>query len=236
MARKSKRRRHPRVGEKRHTRRPFTIEKLPIAWQEWIKQQRAIPNVTPWEQIEERSASALAWKELPPETLRLFPRRRLPALNMWRWYDVTCLQLQRENEAQRQSSVAVANSLLRPGYKNLPESVRTALADQVFQLNRAVREGDQDEFQARLIDLGNLLARFQRNEIARLRAEAESKRVDELVRDAEAKRQSFEKTTDEAAKKIRKGGKLTVADINRIREQTFGLPPIERKPAAGHPA
>ncbi|KKM18452.1 hypothetical protein LCGC14_1665490, partial [marine sediment metagenome] len=71
--------------------------------------------------------------------LRLFPRRRLSGSNMCRWYDVACAQVQRENEAQRQSSVAVANSLLGGGYKNLPESVRTALSDQVFQLNRAVR-------------------------------------------------------------------------------------------------
>lgn len=228
--------RHPGFGERRRKRQPFGIEKLPIIWQDWIKEQRAIPNVTPWEEIERRSATALPWKDFPKETLQLFPRRYLPASNIRRWYDVACIQVQRENEAQRQSSVAVANSLLGGGYKNLPESVRTALGDQVFQLNRAVRKGDQDEYQARLIDLGKLLTRFQRNEIARFRAKAESKRVDELVRDAEAKRQRFEKTTDEAARKIRKGGKFTVADINRIREQTFGLPPIERKPAVGHSA
>ena len=236
MAQKSKRRRHPRKGVKRRTRRTFSIEKLPAAWQEWIQQERAIPNVTAWETIEERSATALPWDELPKETLRLFPRRRLPATNMWRWYDVACLQVQRENAIERELSIISANSLLKGkhGYKDLPESVRTQLADQVFQVNRAARKGDQSEFQARLIDLGNLLARFERNKIARLRAESESKRVDELVRDAEAKRQKFDKASNEAARKIRKGGKLTVEDINRIREQTFGLPPKKRDSAAGH--
>ena len=159
MARKSKRGRHPHIGERRRTRRPFTIEKLPIVWQEWIKQQRAIPNVRPWAEIEERSATALPWKELPPETLRLFPRRRLSALNMWRWYDVKCDQVQQENLAQRERSVAFANSILGGGYENIPESVRTALSDQVFQLDRAVAEGNKGEYQAGLIDLGNLLAR-----------------------------------------------------------------------------
>ncbi len=178
MAQKSKRRRHPRAGERRHKRQPFSIEKLPIAWQEWIKQQRAIPSVTPWEQIEERSTTALPWKELPQETLRLFPRRRLPASNMLRWYDVACVQVQRENAIERQFSIDFANSLLRGGYKNLPESVRTALADQVFQLNRAARKGDQGEFQARLVDLGNLLVKFERNRIAQQKVEVDRQQLD----------------------------------------------------------
>ena len=214
MARKSKRGRHPRIGERRRSRQPFTIEKLPIAWQDWIKQQRAIPNVTPWEQIEERSATALAWKELPPETLRLFPRRRLPALNMWRWYDVACVQVQRENEAQRQSSVAVANSLLGGGYKNLPESVRTALADQVFQINRAVREGDQDQFQARLIDLGLLLVKFERNRIAQQKVEVARQQL-ELQNRIAAKVKGLRESV---AKK-----KLTPQELDRGLEELYGL-------------
>ena len=214
MARKSKRRRQPRSGERRRTRQPFTIEKLPIAWQEWIKQQRAIPNVRPWAQIEECSATALPWKDLPPEMLRLFPRRRLSGSNMCRWYDVACAQVQRENEAQRQSSVAVANSLLGGGYKNLPESVRTALSDQVFQLNRAVRKGDQEEYQARLLDLGNLLARFERNRIAQQKVDVARQQL-ELQNRIAAKVKGLEK---DITKK-----KLSPKEMRRRFREIYGL-------------
>ncbi len=216
MARKSKRRRQPRIGDKRRTRQPFTIEKLPIAWQEWIKQQRAIPNVTPWEQIEERSASALPWKDLPQETLRLFPGRRIPRSSMHRWYDVACVQVQRENAIERELSIISANSLLKGkhGYKDLPESVRTRLADQVFQVNRAARKGDQSEFQARLIALGNLLVRFERNRIAQQKVDVSRQQL-ELQDRIAAKVKGLEK---DITKK-----KLSPKEMRRRFREIYGL-------------
>ena len=77
-----------------------------------------------------------------------------------------------------------------------------------------------------LLDLSLKLTRDKRTEIAKERVELDRKKLEEFIRKAD-------KSTNEAAKKIGKGGKLTIDDINRLRERTFGLPPVKRSTAAG---
>lgn len=70
----------------------------------------------------------------------------------------------------------------------------------------------------------------QEIEIDRGKLETEKGKLELQI---EKSRQAVEETTHEAAKQIGEGRSATLEDINHIRERTFGLPPIERKPSAG---
>ena len=206
-------------------RQPFAIDKLPSEWRDHIIALRA--KWLTWDQIEEETKK-LDWDKLeqtdPELALAHFADKRIPATTLHRWYDVQVEQKLEEIEAERQASLAVAEKFSAAGYEKLDESVINALGDVVF--SHAKDSADPQKFHAALADLALALTRFRRIEIAKDRVALERKKVDELISKAN-------KATDEAAKKISKGGRLTLEDINRLRERTFGLPPVKRGAAAG---
>src|SRR5260370_9392895 len=97
-------------------------------------------------------------------------------------------------------------------------------------------EKDRDKLRKALLDLGLLLAQERKLEIQEKKVEAEAKRVTLLERDFEMRKRKFDEETDKAARKLGKGKQITTDDINRIRERTFGLPPVQRSDPARHPA
>jgi hypothetical protein len=85
--------------------------------------------------------------------------------------------------------------------------------------------------------LGNLLLLLTKLMTARAsakRADIEKSKIELQRKRFEDLRTKAEKATNEAAVKLGKGKGLTLADINNIRERTFGLPPIQRGASAGH--
>lgn len=88
----------PRTGQKRLTRQPLSMDKLPKSVLDAVTYLRKQGKT--WSQIETLSARNFSekwaldglgfvdWQSLPSETLRLFPRRRIPHSNMHRWYDL----------------------------------------------------------------------------------------------------------------------------------------------------
>jgi hypothetical protein len=207
----------PKTGERRKTHRPFAIDKLPSEWRERIIALRA--KWMPWERIEEESAG-WEWEKLPADQQQLYPKRRIPMRTAHRWYDVQVSQKLREIEAERVASLEVAAKFGAGGYEKLDESVKTAIADVVF--SHAKGSSDPEHFRKTLVELGWLLARNRQLDIAKEKVDVERMKVEELT--ARGNR-----ATLEAAKKLGEGRKLTIDDINHIRERTFGLPPIERK-------
>jgi hypothetical protein len=216
------RKQRPKTGEPRKVRQPFAIDKLPSSWRDRIIALRA--KWLTWEQIEEET-TRFEWDKLPEEvSLSHFADRRIPHSTLHRWYDVQVEQKLEEIEGERAASLAIADKFATAGYEKLDESVKNALADVVFA--HAKDSDDPQKFHAALADLALALTRFRRIEIAKDRVALERKKLDEITRRAE-------KETNDAAKKISKGGKLTIDDINRLRERTFGLPPVQRSTAAG---
>jgi hypothetical protein len=209
----------PKTGEKRKTHRPFAIDKLPPEWGKRIIALRAI--WTPWERIEEESAQ-WDWEKLTAGQRQLYPKRRIPMRTMHRWYDVQVNQKLREMQSERVASQEIAAQLGAHGYEKLDESVKNAIADVVFSDPKGAT--DTERFRKKLLDLGWLLARNRQLDIAKEKVDVERMKVEEVI--ARGNR-----ATLEAAQKLGKGGKVTLDDINRIRERTFGLPPIERKAA-----
>src|SRR4051812_43643118 len=90
--------RKPKTGEKRKTRQPFKLDRLPLAWREWIETGRRERGLT-WEELEDLSRTELKWDE-EQAALKMFPDRRLPVTTMHRWHDVRIEQ--RMAEAQRE--------------------------------------------------------------------------------------------------------------------------------------
>ena len=89
------------------------------------------------------------------------------------------------------------------------------------------REG-RDGFGAALTNLGTVLSKMMaakaaadRVKLEKERLEADRQRLDELKKKAD-------RATMEAAAKLKPGRSLTIDEINRIRERTFGLPPIKK--------
>jgi hypothetical protein len=218
------RKQRPKTGESRATHQPFAIDKLPSAWRDRIIGLRA--KWMTWEQISQET-TAWEWEKLSDAQRALFEERRIPLTTLHRWYDVQVQQKLTEIAAERQASLAIAAKLGAGGYEKLDESVKNALADVVF--SHAKDSSDPELFRKALGELGWLLARNRQLDIAKMKVEVEKQKVDELIGRAE-------KATHDAAKKLGKGARLTLEDINRLRERTFGLPPIERSAAAGTPA
>lgn len=210
----------PKCGQKRRTHQSFAIDKLPTAWRDRIIEARA--KWTTWEQIEQETTT-WKWDELTEGQKKLFAERRIPHSTLHRWYDVQVKQKLEEIVVEREASLAIAGKLGAGGYEKLDQSVKNAIADVVF--GYAKTSGDAERFRAALADLGWLLARNRQLDIAKMKVDVERMKVEEFIGRAE-------KATSEAARKIGKGGSLTLDDINRLRERTFGLPPIERQVAA----
>jgi len=200
------RRPHPGTGVPRKTRQPLKIDRLPQDARDKILELRNQQGRS-WEEIEELSEQ--------------FAGRRLPATSLQRWYDLRWEQVRKELRKESEAARAVAASFAGPGFEALPEAVRNALGDQVFLLTKSLGAGDRALFRKELAELGWLLQQYRKHDLKEQEIRLEGKKFEESKR-------KFERATSEAASKIGKGKSLTVDDINRLRERTFGLPPVQR--------
>src|SRR5262249_11437100 len=139
-------------------------------------------------------------------------------------------QKMEEIEAERVASLAIAEKFSAAGYEKLDESVRNALADVVFR--HAKDSEDPESFRKALADLAWILARNRQLDIQKERTQLAGRKVGLEEKKFEELKAKADKATNEAASKIGKGRAITVDDINRIRQRTFGLPPVERPAAA----
>jgi hypothetical protein len=221
-----------KTGVIRNVGRQLKIDLLPPAMHEWILERRRMGWT--YQEIEKESPKAEPWNQVAPEVAARFPGKRLPHTNVLRWHQLRVEQVLRVQQELAAAAHAAAEMVLARGFSNLTESLKNALGETVFKVMNA--EGDPEIIAAVLTDAGHLMAKFDRNTIAREKVETENRRVQLLEQEAERKRQQFEQATHEAARKIEKGRALTIEDINRIRERTFGLPPLVPGAAASHPA
>jgi hypothetical protein len=222
--------RKPRRGEPRTTRQPFSIDRLPEGWQQRIISRRAAFRT--WEQIEEESCS-WPWEKLPSELRAKFPGSRLPHSNMARWYDVRVEQVTREAMAEAEASRRIAAAFAGKDFAGLEESVKNALADQVFTLMRSADAKDRAKFAGALTRLGLVLSELKRADAASAKVKLGQETLDLERKKFEQAKARLENVTSDAAAKLGTGKELTLADINRIRQRALGLPPVERTATAG---
>lgn len=223
----------PKTGEKREVRQPLKMDRLPQELLDRVMKERADGRT--WEEIEELSPRFEEWgkvKESDVAVYELFPGGRIPHTTLQRWYDLRVEQVKREVLADQTRAREIAALFAGKGFKDLPEAVRNAIGDQLFSMMQNTDAKSRVKVTAGLLALGDLLNEQRKTEIRERQAQAETKRVELLVRDFEMRKKKFDDETDKTRRKLAKGKAITAADIDRIRERTFGLPPIAASPAA----
>jgi hypothetical protein len=224
----------PGVGEKRKTRQPLNIDKLPGYVHEEIKKRRAAGET--WIEIEKASREFVKWDDLPTRVLELFPEMRIPVTNLMRWHDLRVEQAHSEILARSVAARELAEKFAERGFEKMPEAVMNALSDVIFMLMEKPDVANDRDFRKDMAMLGLLLAENKKNELRERKVAVEEKRLGQIQSELDMKLKRFEKATNDAAAKLGKGKELTIDDINRIRERTFGLPPIQRSASIDHPA
>lgn len=216
-----------KTGERPRVNQPLKIDRLPQKLRDRIVFEHNTLG-RPWEDIEQDSPSWKEWDEVAPEVLVLFPERRLPHTNVHRWYDLRVRQVQRDVMATAAQAREIATAFAKAVVSGSDESVLNAARDQVFGI---LQQGDGSSriFATKaLIALSEVMQSARANTIKERKVAIDERRITQLEKDAEVKRKRMEKETDDAAKKLKSGQPITEEDINRLRERTFGLPPIQR--------
>jgi hypothetical protein len=168
-------RKKPGIGEKRKTRQPFAIDKLPDSWRQKVIALRA--DWKTWEQISEASAGWDWSKEVTPEVRVLFRNERLAPTTLARWYDVQVEQKLIEVAAEAESSRTIAKVFAGKNFDNLDESVVNALADQAFAIVKSADPKNRAKLTGELTALGLSLSRIQRTQVARERLALEKEKL-----------------------------------------------------------
>jgi hypothetical protein len=147
-------RNRPKTGDKRATRKPLTIDRLP----DEVKARLVAAREQEWKSWEAIEADSPAWKEwdkASPEAQKLFPGRKIPHSNAQRWYDIRVEQVKAQALLETEKAREFATAFAKRDFGELEPAVINALRDQVFSLMKAGADGTTSkQFRA---ELGNLL-------------------------------------------------------------------------------
>jgi hypothetical protein len=223
-----------KTGEKPRVRKPLKIDRLPVEMRDRIQAERGAGRT--WPEIEEMSPTFEEWGKVPDAVKKLFPDRFLPHSTLARWWDLRVDQVRGEVMKQAEAAKGLAVAFAGRGFDQLPEAVMNALRDTIFSLLEYSDEKSKGKAIKALAELGWLVNDQQKLQLKGRQVEAETKRVQLLEREFDIRKRKFDEETDKAARKLGKGQRLTTDDINRIRERTFGLPPIQRSAPSDHSA
>jgi hypothetical protein len=207
-----------KTGEPQRSKQPLSIDRLPQVMLDRIQKERSESGKS-WSSIEAESPNWKEWNDVPSQVLELFPDLRLPHSNLQRWWDLRIAQVRTQVLAETEQARALAESFKDREFKDADKAVVNAIRDQVFSMLHSV--GDQKQFLKQLKDFGWLLAQFKKVEVQQKKVQLDERKV-------EMAQKKLDKLTNDAAKQLEKGKPVTLDDINKIRERTFGLPPVQR--------
>lgn len=223
----------PKTGEARKTRQPLNIDRLPPETRELIIWWKNDQGKT-WLEVEDLSRTFVKWDMLDPLVVKLFPGKYLPRTNLHRWYDLRVEQVRRDVMARSERARELAEAFAKAGTSgDLNESVVNAARDTIFALMESADEKSRVKLQSGLLKLGLLLAEFEKNKIKQQTVDLETKRIAMLKEEADRKKKQFEKLTNEATAKIKKGGAEAVAAVDNIVATVFGSSPAKRTAGPG---
>lgn len=220
----------PKTGETRRTNQPLKIDRMPPIVHDAILKLRNGAGKT-WQEIEELSAlpadkgGFVEWEKLPTPVLELFPTMRLPHSNLQRWYDIRVRQVQRDVLESSARAREIAQAFAKATVDGADEAVLNAARDQIMTIlgengGMSMKMGAAKA----LIDLAEILQARRSNDIKERKVAADERKL-KLLEEREAR--AIKKLEQETTK-IAKKGEITIDDINRIRERTFGLPPVPK--------
>ncbi len=230
----------PRVGEPRKVRQPLIIDRLPMEVHEAIKRLRNQHGLS-WEEIERLSAlpydvkwegkigsaGFVNWEALPTEVMELFPDLKLAERTLLRWYDIRVEQSEKDIAIEAKHADKITALFVGKDMKGVDQAVLNAARSAIFPMLHGKKIKDRLVSAKYLLVLGDLMQQVRKNEIRERVAQIQERHVTVEEADHEARRKKMDRETENAAKKLTKGGVVTIEDLNRIRERTFGLPPIQ---------
>src|SRR5262249_20136012 len=149
-AKTGERRANPKTGEKRLTRQPLKMDRLPAELLDRVMSERAAGRT--WPEIEELSPRFEEWEKTPEAVRAGLPGLRLPHTTLHRWHDLRVEQVKREVLADQARAREIAALFAGKKFEDLPDVVRTAISDQLFSM---MQNGDA---KSRLTAVKGLLA------------------------------------------------------------------------------
>ena len=153
--------RAPKTGEKRKTRQPFSIDKFPQEVRDAILKARAQGKT--WEETAHQASVAAG--------------ATIPVMNVHRWYDVRVEQVAKETREEIGRAHEIATVFGGKDFEGLEESVKSALATEVFKLVAASDPASRNGVAKQLESLGWLLSEMRRSEIQRGKLELDKEKV-----------------------------------------------------------
>jgi hypothetical protein len=224
----------PRTGERRQVKQPLKIDRLPPEVRDQILWLRNRDGKT-WEEIEAISAQPfdekkniglVNWDALPAAVKKLFPEKRLAHSSLHRWYDLRVSQVRRDVEARSTIAREVAESFAKSAVAGGNEAVTNAARDQLMSLlAEDLTPKGRTNVTRGLIALAEILQAARANDIKERKVSIDARKI-KILEDRERQaRERLDRETQRAAKKG--GGQFSLADINLLRERTFGLPPLK---------
>jgi hypothetical protein len=224
----------PRTGEPRRVKQPLKIDKLPPDVHGRILALRNRRGKT-WEEIEAISAEPfdekkhtgiVDWAALPAALEKLFPEKRLPHSSLHRWYDLRVSQVRRDVEQRSVVARELAASFAKSVVEGGSEAVTNAARDQLMALlaEDLTPKGRLNATKG-LIGLAEILQSARANDIKERRVGIDARRIKLLEDREKVARERLDAETQRVAKKGT--GQFSLADINLLRERTFGLPALK---------
>jgi hypothetical protein len=145
-----------KTGQKPRVRQPLKMDKLPMELLDRVMKERAAGRT--WSEIEELSPRFEEWeKNTKPEIRAKFPGLRLPHSTLTRWHDLRVEQVKKEVLADQVKAREFAGLFAGKEFKDLPETVRAAISDQLFGMMQNGDEKSRHKTISGLLALGALL-------------------------------------------------------------------------------
>jgi hypothetical protein len=229
----------PKTGERRETNQPLKIDRLPSSVHDDILFLRNVRGKT-WQEIEALSAEPVKkedgskgsgfidWPALDFKVLELFPDMRLPHSSLHRWYDLRVDQVRKEVLVRSQQAHKIAEAFAKSTMAGGDEAVINAARDTIMGILAEDGTAKGRVLASKgLLALAEVMQISRANDIKERKVAADQRKL-KLVEAREARAiQKLDQETEKLSKKATRG-EITVEDINRIRERTFGLPPVKK--------
>jgi hypothetical protein len=208
----------PKTGEKRATRKPLTIDRLPEEMKARIVVARE-QEWKSWEAIEDESPGWKEWDKVAPEVLKLFPEKKLPHSNAQRWYDIRVEQVRAQALADTDRAREFATAFAERDFGELEPAVVNALRDQVFSLMKAGADGTTSkEFRKALGDLLFLQTKLAKVQIDRKKLVLEEEKIAIEKGKLEALKSKLGVLKKDAAKK-----QLSPDELQKRLDELYGI-------------
>ena len=232
----------PRTGQPRVTNQPFNMDRLPLAVHDAINHLKTELGKS-WKYIETLSTMPyhpdwakagnvgkfgfVDWHGLPLDTLNLFPDLRLPAASLQRWFDVRIAQVKKEVLERSAAARELAEAFVG---KQLPDSaVMNAASDVIFAKMQSQDDKSKKDAARALLALAEVMQVKRANDIKERAVAVAERVIAKKEKEWNLKFRLIQQDLDKTAKAAASGKDITLDDINKIRERTFGLPALQLK-------